>query len=287
MTVLAGLLLLLGTSSGAAQDRHGFWFTGGLGYGSLGCDGCGTRFGGASGGIALGGTLSPKFLLGVGTTGYYRTDGPLTETLGTLDARILFYPSRTGNFYLTTGLGLGSWTDDYSGFGSVSETGVGFVLGLGYDIRVGRSVSLTPFWNGVGISTSSTNANLGQLGLNIAIHKYREPEAAKAASEPAPAPAPQYVSSTPRSADHQPPPAQPAPSEPVPVAGGADSASAPVVDVGRTALPPGTNYVGDVRLKLYYPIGCAAQHAIPPQFQVFFQSEGGAMQDGFKPSGDC
>lgn len=31
MRVLAGLLLLLGTSSGAAQERHGFWFTGGLG----------------------------------------------------------------------------------------------------------------------------------------------------------------------------------------------------------------------------------------------------------------
>src|SRR5258705_5518637 len=43
-----------------AQTRKGFWFNGGLGYGSLGCDGCGGRTGSVSGTLALGGTLSPK-----------------------------------------------------------------------------------------------------------------------------------------------------------------------------------------------------------------------------------
>ena len=42
------------------QKRAGFWFSAGLGYGSLGCQDCGTREGGPSGNISLGGTLSQK-----------------------------------------------------------------------------------------------------------------------------------------------------------------------------------------------------------------------------------
>ena len=53
---------------------------------------------------------------------------------------------------------------------SGSETGVGLVLGLGFDIRVGTNVSLTPFWNGYAVRSSDTNANVGQLGLGITVH---------------------------------------------------------------------------------------------------------------------
>jgi hypothetical protein len=56
---------------------------------------------------------------------------------------------------------------------------------------------------------------------------------------------------------------------------------------GFTKLPVGTNYVGDTRIRVYYPIGCAAQHAIPAESQVFFRTAGGAEGDGFKLSGDC
>src|SRR2546425_4364377 len=47
--------------------RHGFWFSGGLGDGSLGCQNCSGRTGALSGNISLGGTLSPKVPLGVST----------------------------------------------------------------------------------------------------------------------------------------------------------------------------------------------------------------------------
>ena len=46
-------------------------------------------------------------------------------------------------------------------------------------------------------------------------------------------------------------------------------------------------FVGDTRLKLYYPAACAANKAIPPEFQVRFHSEEGAQRDGFQRSGDC
>jgi hypothetical protein len=287
LLVVLGLALLASTV-GAAQDRHGFWFNGGFGYGSMGCDGCSGRFGGLSGGLALGGTISPKFLLGVGTTGYYRSDAGETDQLSTLDARLRFYPSRTGGFFLTAGLGLGAIHAE--GFGaSATETGAGAVLGLGYDIRVGNSISLTPFWTGVGISTSSTNANYGQLGLGLTIHKFgpkseasgptvppgryvqpgfRPPTAQDPAAVPTPAAAPPPA--TPPYAS----PSQPAPPPQRPA-------------VGYTRLPPGANYVGDTRLKLYYPLECGAQHAIAPAYQAFFQTEEGAMDDGFKRSGDC
>jgi hypothetical protein len=150
--------------------RRGFWFSGGLGYGSLGCDGCDDRVGGLSGGIQLGGSVSQKVLLGGGTAGFTRSEGGVTETVATAVALIRFYPSATGGFFLLGGLGFGAIEVDVSGFGSASETGAGALLGLGYDIRVGEKVSLTPFWNGFAASTTNADANVGQLGLSVTLH---------------------------------------------------------------------------------------------------------------------
>ena len=152
------------------QTREGFWFSGGLGYGSLGCQDCSGRESGLSGGVSIGGTLSQKVLLGAGTTGWTKSENGATLTAGTLTALIRFYPSAEGGFFLLGGLGLGRVNLNVSGFGSASETGAGAVLGLGYDIRVGENVSLTPFWNGVGITYSDGDANYGQLGLAVTIH---------------------------------------------------------------------------------------------------------------------
>jgi hypothetical protein len=150
--------------------REGFWFNAGLGYGSLGCDGCGRREGGLSGGIQLGGTLSDKWLLGGATTGWTRSEGGVTLTVGTVLALVRFYPSARGGFFLEGGLGLGTIHASIDGFGSESETGGGALLGLGYDIRVGRNVSLTPVWLGFAAQTSNSDANVGQLSLGVTIH---------------------------------------------------------------------------------------------------------------------
>jgi hypothetical protein len=147
------------------QTRDGFWFNIGLGYGSLGCDICDGREGGLSGGLSLGGTLSQKVLLGVGTAGWAKEFFGETLTVGTLDARIRFYPSATGGFFLTGGLGIG--TIRYAGN---NETGLGLLLGLGFDIRIGNNVSLTPFWNGYAVRSSNDDGNVGQIGLGITVH---------------------------------------------------------------------------------------------------------------------
>src|SRR2546426_12484988 len=86
--------------------RHGFWFNGGLGYGSLGCQNCGSREGALSGNLSLGGTLSQKVLLGVSTNGWTKSQSGSTLTVGTLTAAIRFYPAATGGLFLNRGVRL-------------------------------------------------------------------------------------------------------------------------------------------------------------------------------------
>jgi hypothetical protein len=150
--------------------RDGFWFNGGLGVGYVGCDDCDERTAGASGGLSLGATVSDRVLLGLGSTGWYRSEDGLSLSVGTLDARLRFYPSVTSGFFVTGGVGLGTIDIGVDGFGTDSEMGIGVMLGLGWDIRVGSNVSLTPFWNGSAVRTSNLNANFGQLGLGVTIH---------------------------------------------------------------------------------------------------------------------
>lgn len=152
-----------------SQARDGFWFSGGLGYGTLGCDNCGSRENGISGGLSLGGTISPRLLLGIGASGWTKTDQGATLTVGLVDARVRFYPQTTGGFFLTAGAGLGSITGSYGGFSS-TEQGPGMILGLGYDIRVARNTSITPYWNGYAMKNSNTDANVGQIGLAVTLH---------------------------------------------------------------------------------------------------------------------
>jgi hypothetical protein len=154
----------------SAPARNGFWMSGGVGYGSLGCDNCGSREGGISGNISLGGTITPRFLLGAGASGWTKTDQGATLTVGLVDARVRFYPQTHGGFFLTGGLGLGTVTAEIPGFGSHTEQGFGMIAGLGYDLRVARNVSLTPFWNAYAMKNSNTDANVGQLGMAVTLH---------------------------------------------------------------------------------------------------------------------
>ena len=127
---LAGLALVaapLVAHAQNAQIRDGFWFSGGLGYGSLGCQDCGSRTGGMSGGISAGGTISQRFLLGVGSDAWTKSDQGATLTVGTL-------------------------------------------VGIGYDYRIARNTSITPYWNGFAMRSSNTDANVGQMGIAVTLH---------------------------------------------------------------------------------------------------------------------
>lgn len=151
------------------QTRQGFWFNGGLGWGSAGCDGCDGRVEAPTVALAVGGTLNPKFLLGASIDGWSKSEGGTTLTIVALLARLRWYPSARGGFFVTGGVGIGT-VDAEQGSLSGNESGTGALLGIGYDIRIGRMTSLTPFWNGFATHTSSTDFNVGQLGLSITTH---------------------------------------------------------------------------------------------------------------------
>jgi hypothetical protein len=170
--VLLGLACALAVPAGAQdpQLRQNFWFNFGLGYGSLGCDDCDERTGSATGILALGGTLSQKVILGGGLAGWSKDEGAGKLTVANLVAILRFYPSATGGFFLTGGLGVGSIRIEIDNVGSDTEQGFGALLGLGYDIRVGKSVSITPFLNGFGVRSDDVDANVGQIGVGITVH---------------------------------------------------------------------------------------------------------------------
>ena len=144
------------------QQRQGTWFNAGFGVGIASCAGCEDRIG-FSGGLSAGKTINDRVLLGVGTTGLFRS-GAAANAGSIVDARLRIYPVRTSRFFFTGGVGLGSAKQ-------LDETryGISTVMGLGWDIPVGSNVSLTPFWNGIGVGSWYDYAFASQLGLGITI----------------------------------------------------------------------------------------------------------------------
>jgi len=147
-------LLGLVTSAAAAQDggsrRSGFWLNVGLGWGSAdwGCDNCISldRESGLSGQLALGGTVSDHLLLGVESNGWAGSDvfGGVDDFLiGTFNAVAYFYPSASGNLFFKGGVGIASWRIR-DRLGDEDDIGLGLLAGVGYDIPVGRSFSISP-----------------------------------------------------------------------------------------------------------------------------------------------
>jgi hypothetical protein len=173
---VSALILLAASTASAqrAQTRGGFWGNFGLGWATLGCEDCFDRIEGAAGVLALGGTLSSKWQLGGAVNTWTRSEDDATLTVGLVSVAARFYPSATGGFHLLGGLGVASIEFQVGDEGptlSGRETGTGAVLGLGYDIRLGRLVSLTPFANWIGTRyDGGGDLNFAQLGLSVTIH---------------------------------------------------------------------------------------------------------------------
>jgi hypothetical protein len=139
------------------------------------------RTSGSAGYLRLGGTLSPIFQLGGESNGWFHSSGGVDETLGFASFIANIYPSRAGAFFLKVGIGGMSYRAD-DGVAVITATAPSGSLGAGYDIRVGRNFSLTPFINslatsavsfkvgGVTITTDDFKVNLVQIGLGVTWH---------------------------------------------------------------------------------------------------------------------
>ncbi len=161
--------------------RQGFWLSAGLGVGGETFDardglGWSDRVTGGVGYIKLGGTLNPNLLLGVEAQGWsnesYQND--YKRQLGSVMGIAQFYPSRTGDFWLRGGLG---WAWDEVLFNSnppatvtSRRAGTAFAIGLGYDARVGRKISLTPTLDFMAQRYDTHDVRVVSFGLGITFH---------------------------------------------------------------------------------------------------------------------
>jgi hypothetical protein len=161
------LIATIGSSSAAQanpQTRQGFWISFGFGFGSLSCDDCDDREVGTNGYLRMGGTLSQKLLIGGEINAWTKSDDGATLTVSNFGPALYFYPNPTGGLFLKGGLGLSTISLDLGQF-EIEENGVGLTLGLGYDARVGRNFSLTPYFD---ILTSSYDGgSLNQVAFGL------------------------------------------------------------------------------------------------------------------------
>jgi hypothetical protein len=178
-TVAVLLTMALGSQAQAQypQERRGFWFGFGAGYGSVGCDDCEDRSGSASGYIKLGGTLSRKLLLGFEANGWAKTHDDATLSFLNGNAVLYVYPASGSGFHFKAGLGFSSVSYQFEAGNAtvtVDRSGAGGILGLGWDVRIGRNISLVPFANVLGGTFSEDGErftfNHAQLGLGLTIH---------------------------------------------------------------------------------------------------------------------
>jgi len=167
------ILLASSASAQQAQTRQGFWIGGGMGYGSmgLGCSGCAGvgRTGGLSGYAKLGGTLRQNILLGVEMNGWTKSEAGATITMGNHSGAAYWYPMATQGLFIKGGAGYSVLAVD-DGFSSANDSGFGLLGGVGYDIRVGRNLSITPVANYFRGGFEGGSANVLQLGMGVTSH---------------------------------------------------------------------------------------------------------------------
>jgi len=180
----ANVALAQRKADGTPVRRQGFFVGLGVGAGSVGieCSGCPSdRKSGGSGYIRLGSTLGAHWLLGAEIDGWTRSESGVDMVLANVALVASWYPSRTGGFFLKFGFGGVAYQED-DGTDKTETAGAGGIIGIGYDIPLGRTVSLTPFLNSIASSGSTVkfngtkipgveiNPNLVQVGLALSFH---------------------------------------------------------------------------------------------------------------------
>ena len=160
LCVVACLAFASAASAGShSQERHGFWIGFGFGVGSANvtCDDCGSsnRETAAAGYFKLGGTLNEHLLLGGEVNVWSKKQEGVTLTLSSGAVTLTLYPQPASGLFIKGGVGL-SMVDTQFREGSTTVTidpgyGLGVIVGAGYDVRVGKNISITPavnFWYG-------------------------------------------------------------------------------------------------------------------------------------------
>ncbi|MGH9896109.1 MAG: hypothetical protein ACREA0_29790, partial [bacterium] len=109
--------------------------------------------------------LRENILLGVETNGWTKSEGGVSLTMGNVSGAAYWYPMATNGLFVKGGVGY-SILDD----GFANESGFGLLAGLGYDVQVGRNLSITPVANWFRGGYDGLSANVLQFGLGVTSH---------------------------------------------------------------------------------------------------------------------
>jgi len=135
----ASILVVAATISLHAQRVHrGFW----IGFAPGGVATAGAGGTGYPVHYRLGGTISQRVLVGVETFAIFEVDPEVTS--GNLTIVALVYPSSTDGLFAKAGLGYARANALCPSSPNESADGIGATLGLGYDVRLGNNLYLTP-----------------------------------------------------------------------------------------------------------------------------------------------
>jgi len=156
-TIFVVMVVVCAIGSAPAQSlrrpntRSGFWAGLGVGGGSaaMDCSSCSNfRFTGLSGYVRAGITLNRFLLVGVETDGWVRSSSDVDDRVGFASLVLLWYPKPSGALYIKAGVGGMTYRSDESG-DVLTAKARSASLGLGYEVRMRRNVSLVPFVNGL------------------------------------------------------------------------------------------------------------------------------------------
>jgi hypothetical protein len=129
--------------------RRGFWFGLGVGAGGESNDfaagaGYTEPFYQPTISVRAGGTVSPHLRLGGEIHSWINEEVDAVESLSSALIIGQFYPFRTAGLYLKGGLGIGRNAVQFDDGFDVGDTGFAALIGVGYELRLGRHFSLNP-----------------------------------------------------------------------------------------------------------------------------------------------
>jgi hypothetical protein len=182
--LVVSLLLAPPAALGAqeAGAHRGFYLGAGIGHGSaqLTCAICqGGRDGGTSGYLGTGYSVASRVRLGAEVLAWYK-GGQVDYLLTSLQLVAVLYPIPRNRLFIKTGFGVAKYAaeDDDD---SVKTQAFAGQVGIGYEVPMGRGLSLVPFANFLGttggdvrfndtVSDLSANTSLIQVGIGVGLN---------------------------------------------------------------------------------------------------------------------
>lgn len=159
--------------------RHGFWLGLGLGAGGESYD---IRSGSGYSDVLyrptvslrLGGTVGQHLRLGGEVLSWINENGPATESLSSALFIAQYYPASALGLYLKGGLGIGRNAINFDDGSGVGDTGFAGLVGVGYELRLGRRFYLNPVVDLVGHTYDDRNGGsyrerLVNFGLGLLV----------------------------------------------------------------------------------------------------------------------